>query len=113
MLGSQLPIGGGLYSTLGLDPLDGTVVYIWNPVTQSFKNNGYYFYSGYAGGSSGGWYGNAGADPSPITGTGITFTNDGYIFSDIPVNVGQGLFILGGTTGGFGSTNWVQTLNVQ
>jgi len=111
MQGSQLPVAGGLYN-LGFNPPDGTVVYPWNTGIGSFSGGGYAFYSGVNNGSSGGWYSNAG-NGSVLTGTGVTFTNGGFIFADLPVLAGQGLFIQGGTVNGVGSTNWVESLNLQ
>jgi hypothetical protein len=109
--GSQLPTSGGLYN-LGCYPPDGTVVYIWDPVTQGFKDGGYYFYSGVNGGASGGWYTQAG-NGAVLTGTGITFTNGGIGFADIPIKVSDGLYIQGGAASpGAGGTNWSQTLQI-
>jgi len=112
MEGSQLPVSGGLYN-LGLNPPDGTVVFPWSAATQSFTGQGgYAFYSGVNNGSNGGWYTQAG-NGVQLTGTGVTFTNGGFTFSDLPINVGDGFFISGGTVTGVGSTNWTQSLNVQ
>jgi len=107
--GSPLPYAGGLYN-LGFNPPDNTVVYIWDAAHQTFKGGGYFFYSGVNNGSSGGWYDQAG-NGNVVTGTGITFTNGGYTFSDIPISVGDGFYINGGNVTGVGSTNWIQTIN--
>jgi len=109
--GPQLPIASGLYNS-GFNPPDGTLVYIWNTPTQSFKGNGYLYYSGISGGqANGGWYDQSGSG-SIITGTGLLFTNGGFTFADLPVNVGDAIYIQSPDPSGVGSTNWVQTLNI-
>ncbi|MEI6195092.1 MAG: hypothetical protein WCS42_12265 [Verrucomicrobiota bacterium] len=102
LVGSQLPQAGGLVG-LGLVPPDGTLAFIWNPVTQAFKGGGYAYYEQF------GWYDQAG-NGALVTGTGVTFTNSYGVWSDIPVKVGDGVFVQGGV-GGSGTTNWVQSFN--
>lgn len=104
LVSSQLPESGGLYN-LGLNPPDGTIAFIWSQSAQTFRAGGYAFFSQY------GWY-DQGGNGNVITNTGVTFTNAYGVWSDVPVNVGDGVFILGGAPG-TGSTNWTQVLNVQ